>query len=162
MNQTEPQDRDDTSLGTGRCRPQHLIEIRAPVERVWELLMDFNSWSRWNPLYVESEGTFAVGEMVQFAVQLPGMKPGKGTARVAEVRPKELLRYELSSMGGLVRATRFIELRQPEPGLCTVRNGEIMGGLLGPLLFLAFGERVRQGLQGMNEALKPLAEEGQS
>lgn len=135
------------------------MDICAPIETIWALIEDFDAWESWNPLYVESDGSFVVGGMLDFAVALPGMKPQKGRATVITVQSRELLEYRMTSLGGLARATRFIEIRQSGPGLYSVTNGEIMGGLLGPVFFALFGKRVRQGLQGMNEVLRQLAEQ---
>lgn len=130
------------------------IAIDAPVGKVWEVLERFGEWPAWNPLYVEARGEFAEGNVLEYSVALPGMKPQRGRATVLALRPAEYVRYQTVSLGGLVRATRFIELRPDGPDRCVLVNGETMGGLLGPLLFRAMGERVRQGLQGMNEALR--------
>lgn len=132
----------------------HEIAIDAPVAAVWGTLERFGEWPAWNPLYREARGEFAEGNVLEYTVLLPGMKPQRGRATVLALRPAECVRYQTVSLGGLVRATRFIELRPEGPDRCVLVNGESMGGLFGPLLFRAFGERVRQGLQGMNEALR--------
>lgn len=130
------------------------------MEAVWEIIGDFDGWSSWNPLYVETSGTLRVGEMIRFAVALDGMKPQKGSATVTAVEPAKLLEYQTRAFGGLVRATRYVEVRQLGPGQCTVANGEHMGGPIGPLVYWMLGEKVRKGLQDMNHALKQLAESG--
>ena len=143
----------------GRFCPEHTIEIRASIDKVWGIIANFNAWQGWNPLYVKSEGNLALGESIHFAVALPGLKPHEGSASVISLQVNKQVRYQMLSGGGLVKATRYIELTETEPGFCRVTNGEIMGGLLGPVLYLLVGKRVRQGLAGMNEALKDLAEQ---
>lgn len=141
-----------------RCCPEDKIEISAPVEKVWSVLSDFNRWQEWNPLYVESKGNLAVGEILHFSVALPGMKPHRGNATVVALEPNKSIQYQIVSGGGLIKGTRYIEIVEVEPGLCTVANGEVMGGLLAPVLFKFLGERIRQGLEGMNVALKSIVE----
>lgn len=132
-------------------------DIAAPREQVLAALFDFSGWSAWNPLYPEASGTLRPGEVLHFAVKLDGLKPNRGTARVLEAdRDAGVIRYEIVVMGGLTRATRIIALEAGAPGTVRVINGEVMGGLIGPLLFRAMGGKVRKGLEAMNAALARL------
>jgi hypothetical protein len=60
-------------------------------------------------------------------------------------------------MGGLARGTRYIDIATTADG-CAITNGEVMGGLVGPLLARAVGAKVAAALQGMNVALKAKVE----
>ena len=136
-----------------RC-PLSTVEIHAGAGSIWEEINKFEAWETWNPLYVESKGSLVEGNTLQFAVQLPGMSPQGGKALVTTVLPEEFVRYEIKGLGGLIHGTRFIEIQPLAANHCLVANGEIMGGALGPVLFRFLGERVRQGLEAMNLALK--------
>ena len=138
----------------GPCCAWHSTEISADTDEIWATLENFEDWENWNPLYVESNGVLSEGQYIEFAVALPGMKPQRGKAQVVKVRPPEFIQYEIKSLGGLVRGTRFIEIKQLAPARCLVVNGEIMSGLLGAVLYRFMGERVAQGLEAMNTALK--------
>lgn len=146
------------ALPQGRHIAQDTITIAAPRDAVWSILMDFAGWQGWNPLYPESSGSLAVGSRIGFAVQLPGLPPQRGQATVLSVEPGRFIQYQVRAMGGLGRATRFIALDEPAPGMTRVVNGEIMGGAIGWLLFKAVGAKVRDGLAGMNLALRQVAE----
>ena len=130
------------------------VEVAAEASALWQALADFENWPSWNPLYVRAAGMLALHQEIQFAVALPGMKAQRGQARVTRVKPAAYIQYEIKSLGGLARAVRFMEIQPLESGRCRFANGEIMTGLPAPLLFRAFGEKVRQGLAAMNEALK--------
>lgn len=147
--------------GSGRFRGRatgHRIEIAAPPELVWDLVADYEGWPAWNPLYVATRGRAEPGGSLRFTVQLEGLKPQSGTAQVLTVRPGELLEYRIAGLGGLVRNLRFIEIEELSPTRCTVTNGEVIGGPLGGVLFRAMGAKVGRGLEGMNRALRALAE----
>jgi hypothetical protein len=144
--------------GPRGVRVEHRIGIQAPAEVIWELVYDIADWSRWNPLYAEASGNIHIGEKLDLAVVLPGMQPQKMQATVLEWVPNEQLHYQTMGMGGLVRATRYVEIERLAPESCIVANGEIMGGLLGPTVARAMGSRVYKALRGMNEALKEQAE----
>ena len=57
-----------------------------------------------------------------------------------------------------MKAFRYIDLTPLGPDRCEVANGEIMSGLFGNVLAGVVGEKVRRGLQAMNEALKAKVE----
>jgi hypothetical protein len=137
---------------------EHSIEIAAPAAAVWRVLADLDRWGTWNPLYVEASGRPVVGRPFAMTIALEGMNPQKARATIVSVEPEALLEYAISNLGGLVKAFRYVQIEPLDPGTCAVRNGEIMTGLVGRLLARAIGEKVRKGLQGMNEALKAKAE----
>lgn len=138
--------------------PAHTITIAAGADAVWAILADFARWQDWNPLYVQSQGRLVPGEEIAFTVALEGMKPAKGKAKVVRVERPRLIEYAIGGARSPVRAYRFIELSETTPGHCTVRNGEVMGGVLGRILARFLAPKVAQGLQAMNEALKAKAE----
>ena len=152
-----PERKDAPGRISGRC-VGHRIEIDAPPELVWDFIADFEGWADWNPLYADTAGRAEPGQRIRFAVKLEGLKPHKGHARVVSLRPNELLEYLTTSLGGLVKAFRFVELEELSPTRCAVVNGEIMGGVMGPAVFRAVGLKVGQGLEGMNHALRKVAE----
>lgn len=136
----------------------HRITIEAPPELVWDFIADFEGWKGWNPLYQNTSGHAEEGEQIRFVVHLAGMKPQKAKAQVSRVRQNELLEYGISGLGGLLKTMRFVEIHELSPTRCRVVNGEIMGGPLGRLVSRSLGKKVSQGLKGMNEALKFVAE----
>lgn len=142
------------------CCAEHSIAIDAPIDTVWSILADFGSWGSWNPLYIETDGTLEVGRQVGMTVALAGLKPQKALARVSVVNPPTRIEYGLRNLGGLLCADRYIDLEPTGPGSCRVANGEIMSGLLGKLMFRFMGGKVRDGLQGMNEALQRRSQTG--
>lgn len=137
---------------------EHRIEIGVPADFIWELLEDVNGWSSWNPIYRAASGSIGIGDSIDMTVALPGMKPQNVKAKVLTSIPKERLHYGSPALGGLLRATRYVEIESPAPQSCIVTNGEVMSGLLGRLVARGVGPRVREGLQQMNEGLKEAAE----
>jgi len=136
----------------------HRIEIDAPPELVWDFIADFQGWDAWNPLYIRTRGRAIEGEKLNFTVSLEGMKPRAGSAQVTCVRPGELLEYQVSTMAGLVKAQRFVAVEELSPTRCAVANGEIMAGPVGKLIARSVGSKVGKGLEGMNRALRQIAE----
>ncbi|KAG0237476.1 hypothetical protein BGW42_000686 [Actinomortierella wolfii] len=58
-------------------KPQKIIEhktgvsIDAPPDKVWEVLVDLDHYSEWNPLFVHARGTVALGETLHIKTRLP-------------------------------------------------------------------------------------------
>src|SRR5690606_24538713 len=50
------------------------IEIAAPPSRVWEVLMDFQSYPEWNAFITSISGSARVGEKLSVRIQPPGKK----------------------------------------------------------------------------------------
>lgn len=142
---------------SGRC-VGHRIEIDAPPELVWDFIADFENWDQWNPLYVQTSGYAQPGGHIRFVVKLDGLKPQTGNAGVSTVRSNELLEYTMTNFGGLLKAFRFVQIEEISPTRCAVTNGEIMGGAMGGLIFRALGNKVGKRLEGMNQALRKIAE----
>lgn len=135
------------------------IAIAAPLAEIWRILEAVDQWGGWNPLYVEAAGSLRVGERIDFAVVLEGMKPQQASAVVQRIEPERFIQYQTSNLRGLIRATRYIALQPAGDRGTEVVNGEIMSGPLGRLLGLAMGGKVRNGLAAMNQALKAQLED---
>lgn len=136
----------------------HRIEIAAPPELVWDFVADFEGWQGWNPLYVATQGDARPGGQVRFTVRLEGLKPQTASAKVLTVQPPELLEYAVTSLGGLLKTFRYVEIEEVSPVSCIVTNGEIMGGPLGRVVSRALGDKVGRGLEAINLALRTMAE----
>jgi uncharacterized protein YegL len=52
------------------------IVIEAPSEVVWQVLVDFDSYSDWNPVEIEARGEAVVGAAFEHTGKLPGRRRG--------------------------------------------------------------------------------------
>ena len=50
------------------------IEINVPVSDVWDVLVDVQSWEKWNSFIPLVEGNLVVGNTIKIKVVSPGMK----------------------------------------------------------------------------------------
>ena len=51
------------------------IEINAPTDKVWEILMDFAKYPDWNPFIKSIEGKGEVGSNLKVVLHQPESKP---------------------------------------------------------------------------------------
>jgi hypothetical protein len=137
-------------------RIEHRIGIKAPAAVVWGLIHDLEGWGRWNPIYPQMSGVVRIGEPVKGLIALPGMKPREFGATILAWVRNEQLQWHVP--GRLSEATRYIEIEPLSPESCFVANGEVFGGLMGPLIVRLLGGRIHTAFRQMSEALKTEAE----
>ena len=134
------------------------IEIAAPAERVWSLLVDFESHSRWNPFIRAIEGTLAVGRPLSVFIQPPGSSGMRFRPTVVAVAPNRELRWKGRLLfAGLFDGEHYFRL-ETSSGVVTFCQGETFSGILVPLFRRSLDGATRQGFIAMNEALKREAE----
>jgi hypothetical protein len=149
------------------------IDIDAPIEIVWRVMLDFKRYGEWNPFIVRADAAdepLRMGSRVRLEVRFASGRsatsgqtvtrlelPGGGTG-VAERRAALAWRFGgwLSS-ARLVRAERSQTLAQPGDGSGPTRyhSREEFHGLLRAVLPLA---DVRDGFERQARALKARAE----
>ncbi|MGZ3853417.1 MAG: SRPBCC family protein [Flavisolibacter sp.] len=135
------------------------IEIEAPVERVWSLLTDFPSYSKWNPFVRSIEGPLEVGQSLKVFIQPSGEKGMQFRPAVLAVVPNRELRWkEKLFLPGLFDGEHYFHLESKPGGGLTLRQGETFSGLLVPLFRRSLDGATKQGFVAMNEALKREAE----
>ncbi len=137
--------------------------IDAPPSVVWEVLCDLREYPAWCPFTTRIEGTLAVGSTLKETVEMtPGAKSRTQIVRVTEVDMERLRIVWTSSFGleAFVSAERTQSLSPAEGGLRTrYSNGEVMRGLLVPLVRAVHKRNLDEGFAAIAAALKRRAEE---
>ena len=134
------------------------MEIEAPAERVWDILVDFERYGEWNPFTTRVEAGLEIGSPVMLHVTLGWLKR-KQPERIETVEPPHLLAW------GVTMGARFLLVARREQRLealganrCRYLTTDETRGLLTPLVALLFGGLIRQGFNEMATALKARAE----
>jgi len=129
------------------------IDIEAPQQKVWESLVDFESWGSWNPFIPIAEGNLKIGESMRIKVVPPGLKPKIFKPEVYEVK-----QYEKIIWGGsflwIIYQGEHVFLLKPLPGGKTrFRQIERFHG---PLILLmgTMIKKTEKGYHQMNLAFK--------
>jgi hypothetical protein len=135
------------------------IEIEAPVERVWSLLIDFPSYPRWNPFVRSVEGNLEIGRTLKVFIQPPGASGMRFRPTVLAVQPNRELRWRGKLLlPGLFDGEHYFKLEAKPGGRLSFRQGEIFSGILVPFFRRSLDGATKQGFVAMNEALKREAE----
>ncbi|MDE3262149.1 MAG: SRPBCC domain-containing protein [Acidobacteriota bacterium] len=134
------------------------VEIEAPAERVWDILVDFDRYGEWNPFTTRVEASLEIGAPVMLHVRLGWLKR-KQPERIETVEPPHLLAW------GVTMGARFLLVARREQRLeplganrCRYVTTDETHGLLTPLVALLFGRLIRQGFNDLAAALKTRAE----
>ena len=140
-------------------RIERRVGVRASADRLWELISDFGSWSRWNPYEVEVSGAIAFGGKINLTERLPDMPERAVQAAVGEWQPRaQLVLHE--KRGLWFNSIRYFEIEELEPNACIVANGAIFSGLRGELFHDKHRRSIRRAYEEIGENLRKVAEEG--
>jgi hypothetical protein len=137
------------------------IDIDAPPEKVWEVLVDFNSWGSWNTFIPLVEGNLIVGERMRIRVVSPGLKPMVFKPEVYEVIPHKKILWGGSFLKIIYRGDHAFLLEPGPDGKTRFRQIE---RFMGPMVLFMGGmiEKTEIGYHQMNHALKERVEKNKS
>jgi hypothetical protein len=133
------------------------IIIDAPVEEVWSVLVDFNSWETWNDFIPIVEGNLQVGERLRIKVVSPGLKPMNFNPEVYVVEPIEAIVWGGSFLKIIYRGDHTFLLEPIPEGKTRFRQIERFRGPM--VLFMgSMIKKTKLGYHQMNLALKEQVE----
>lgn len=72
------------------------VDIPAPPEQVWQVLMDTDAYSEWNPVLVPLEGELAEGNTLRYRFQQDQQTTAEMSARVKQIHAMN----KLNQVGG--------------------------------------------------------------
>jgi hypothetical protein len=135
------------------------IDIAAPAERVWEVLVDFAAFPSWNPFITQAEGRLEVGRRLTLRMQ-----PVSGSAvtlrpTVVEVVEGRRLRWHgRFGVRGLFDADHMFIVEPLGAAGSRLVQQEHFSGLLVPFLQRSLDRGTLPAFHAMNAALKDRAE----
>jgi len=147
------------------------IDINAPIDIVWSVMLDFRKYREWNPFIIDVDNipeTLVIGSRFLLHVRWADGTTATSWETVTHLTPpsttedesfKALLTYRYSSWlarSGLVQATREQFLSQHKGQSTSYRTKESFHGLLVSSLPLL---AVQDGFQRHAEALKQRTEQ---
>ena len=135
------------------------ITINTSTEKVWDILLNHNSYSEWNPFINKISGSTEPGGSLAVTVHPPESKPMdfKPTVLINE-KEKEFRWIGKLLVKGIFDGEHYFLLEQVSPNETRFIQGENFTGILSGLLINKIGNNTLAGFNEMNEALKKQAE----
>ena len=148
--------------------PRARVEIDAPLDRVWAVMLDTAAYGEWNPFVERAEcpSPPRVGDPITLHVRWANGRSTTSPERISVVDPphdvdgvrRATLAYDYEGLPAklrLVRGTRYQRLSQSSGGPTTYETVEEFSG---PLVALAGPKRVEDGFRRHAEALRTRCE----
>lgn len=139
------------------ARIEKRFGIQAPVDQIWAVIEQLESWDRWNPVETNLSGTIAFGGEVRLTETIPGLPPRSAEARVSDWQPNSQLVWT-EKRGLWFQSMRYFEIEELEPGSSIVSNGYIFTGLRGEMYFDKHKKTLRTAVETVAEAWRGAVE----
>jgi hypothetical protein len=134
------------------------IDIEAPPEVVWDILIDLDKYEEWNPFVVAADGTPEVGEKLVNRLEPPDGKAMTFRPKVTVVEPAQTFEW-LGRLGapGVFDGRHRFALEPTATGTRLTQTEDFSGVLVRPMR-RGLDDRTARGFEKMNDALKARAE----
>jgi hypothetical protein len=149
--------------------PSASVDIDAPIEQVWAVMLDTEAYGEWNPFVVRAECAVPpkVGDPIVLHVRWANGRGTRSPERIVAIEPphdadgvrRATLAYVYEGWParlGLVRGTRHQRLSQVPGGPTRYETVEEFSG---PLVALAGPKRVEDGFRRHAQALRQRCED---
>ena len=152
-----------------RAEPRAIIDIEAPLDTVWQVMLDTEAYGDWNPFLhrIDTERPAVVGNPLVLHVRWADGRTTRSPEVITAIEPPATdadgvttarLSYAYAGLAtriGLIKGTRHQRLTQRPGGPTTYDTVEEFSG---PAVRLAGPDRVAEGFRTHAEALKRRAE----
>jgi hypothetical protein len=128
------------------------IEIQAPAERVWNVLVDFQKYGEWNPFVFHVIGEPKLGEKIKISVRTPRGKERNYEPRITIFDIGHELRWVGKSL--LLHGEHVFLLESTGSRSSRLLHSEVFSGLLSGFFGKDTDNDIAEGFRQMNEALK--------
>jgi len=129
------------------------IQISAPIDKVWQVLTDFENWKDWNTT-AKAKGNTSLGTKLSITMIGEDCKEKTYGPEVVEVDAPKVFRWQVKMMGGLMFTNeRVFELHEKNGGTEFV-NIEKFSGLMASIFGGKMEAFIPPNLEKMNLALK--------
>lgn len=134
------------------------IEINASSKDIWNVLVDTDHYSEWNPYHVKVQGKLKEGETLEVDIHKPNGNRINIHPQVIEVLPEKRLIWG-GGILGLFIGEHVFELQKTSNQSTLLIQRELFTGIAIPFAEL---DTIEEGYQLMNKALKKKVEADKS
>lgn len=135
------------------------IEINAPAQKVWEILMDFEKYPEWNPFIKSIEGRAVPGARLKVRIQPLGKKRTTFKPKVLMCEPLMEFRWlGWLVLPGIFDGEHIFKLESLDDNRVRFIQREEFRGFLAAMIIKSIGDVTEAAFEAMNAALKQRAE----
>ncbi len=134
------------------------IDIEAPIERVWQILRDFDRYPEWNAFTPRVETSLEIGDPIHLHVRLLGERLMHRVEIVTRNQPYTL-GWEMQMLTPSVLYAHRVQVLTPiDEGLTHYMTEDVFSGLLRPVVLGLLGTAMERGFRDCAMGLKKAAE----
>ena len=134
------------------------VLIRAPVELVWGVLVDFRNYGQWNAFCPSCEASLELGSPVKMQVDL-GFGLQEQIEYLCRIDTCEAIAWRMDNRpGDSIHAVRTQYLERIDAGSCTYLSVDEFSGAGVPAMMDAMAESVEAGFNLCAQGLKQYCE----
>lgn len=136
------------------------IEINAPAQTVWDILVDFKKYPEWNAFSIKAEATFKIGEPVVLYIARDNGKVMKNNFVLEVFEPPHELAWRLPKIihKRLFNAYREQTVSSIDDNRCTYTTRDTFAGWIAGSIYKSQGAWVKDNFQKVGASLKARAE----
>ena len=135
------------------------ILINATPQKIWDILVDFKNYNKWNPFIKSITGNVVVGSKITARLEPPEASGMTFNPKVLVFEKNKELRWLGNLLfPGLFDGEHKFELIDNGNGTTTFKQSEKFRGILVPLFKKMLDNNTTNGFNLMNQKLKELAE----
>jgi hypothetical protein len=130
------------------------ILILADTAKVWDVLMNFDSYPKWNPFITSISGERKLGNRLTVSINPPGGKGMTFKPNILTLEANKEFRWKGKlGINGIFDGEHYFILEVLENDKTKFIQGEKFSGLLVPLVGKML-DKTQKGFQLMNESIK--------
>jgi hypothetical protein len=130
------------------------ILINTDINKVWDVLMNFDSYPKWNPFITSISGEAKLGKRLTVSINPPGGKGMTFKPTILTLESNKEFRWK-GKLGitGIFDGEHYFILEYLDKDITKFIQGENFSGLLVPLVGKML-DKTKKGFQLMNESIK--------
>lgn len=133
--------------------------INAPVEWVWNILIDFENYHLWNPFCPEIKAQLVLGSPVEMMTDL-GSGLQKQVEYISRIEAPNIIDWSMENKpGDPVHACRSQRLTRIDDSSCSYFTIDDFSGEFMPAMLEAFAGHIELGFNRCAQGLKQFAEQ---
>ena len=130
------------------------ILINTDITKVWDVLMNFDSYPKWNPFITSIIGEQKLGNRLTVSINPPGGKGMTFKPNILTLEANKEFRWKGKlGINGIFDGEHYFILESVDKDITKFIHGEKFSGLLVPLVGKML-DKTQKGFQLMNESIK--------